>query len=206
MVASPLPKATSNERADVTKGLKPLIPAQLDAMCRRQYLAQRIGGDRQDSGFDRAGYPPVVGRRREPENLLCITFTKAGAAEMAERINQLLAAWVQMDDNLCSRSGGDRRRFNPEARQGQPAICQSFGCAGRWIADHDDPQLLPIAAGQFPRRGGADSRLQTRRRSRTAAAFREALSEMIIAAEERGDKTLIEDLQSLSLEWVKMRR
>jgi ATP-dependent helicase/nuclease subunit A len=33
-----------------------------------------------------------------PENILCLTFTKAGAAEMAERIHNRLAAWVQMDD------------------------------------------------------------------------------------------------------------
>ena len=31
-----------------------------------------------------------------PENLLCLTFTKAGAAEMANRINARLAAWVRM--------------------------------------------------------------------------------------------------------------
>src|SRR3546814_12234785 len=32
-----------------------------------------------------------------PENILCLTFTKAGAAEMAERIHNRLDAWVQMD-------------------------------------------------------------------------------------------------------------
>src|SRR3546814_9694306 len=29
---------------------------------------------------------------------LCITFTKAGAAEMAHRIHERLAMWVRMDD------------------------------------------------------------------------------------------------------------
>src|SRR5690606_27514817 len=29
---------------------------------------------------------------------LCITFTKAGAAEMAHRIHERLAAWVRMDE------------------------------------------------------------------------------------------------------------
>ncbi|WOF44087.1 UvrD-helicase domain-containing protein [Sphingopyxis indica] len=33
-----------------------------------------------------------------PDAILCITFTKAGAAEMAHRIHERLAAWVRMDD------------------------------------------------------------------------------------------------------------
>ncbi|OHD07020.1 double-strand break repair helicase AddA [Sphingopyxis sp. RIFCSPHIGHO2_12_FULL_65_19] len=33
-----------------------------------------------------------------PQAILCITFTKAGAAEMAHRIHERLAAWVRMDD------------------------------------------------------------------------------------------------------------
>src|SRR5690606_33578837 len=32
-----------------------------------------------------------------PENLLCLTFTKAGAAEMAERVNAVLARWVRLE-------------------------------------------------------------------------------------------------------------
>jgi ATP-dependent helicase/nuclease subunit A len=33
----------------------------------------------------------------DPSAILCLTFTKAGAAEMAGRINRQLAAWVRMD-------------------------------------------------------------------------------------------------------------
>ncbi len=33
-----------------------------------------------------------------PEHLLCLTFTKAGAAEMAERVNAVLARWVRLPD------------------------------------------------------------------------------------------------------------
>ncbi|MFT8796260.1 double-strand break repair helicase AddA [Zymomonas mobilis] len=38
--------------------------------------------------------------RAAPESILCLTFTKAGAAEMSERINQRLAKWViQLNDD-----------------------------------------------------------------------------------------------------------
>ena len=33
-----------------------------------------------------------------PEQILCLTFTKAGAAEMATRVNEVLANWVRMED------------------------------------------------------------------------------------------------------------
>ncbi len=33
-----------------------------------------------------------------PDQILCLTFTKAGAAEMANRVNAVLASWVRMSD------------------------------------------------------------------------------------------------------------
>src|SRR5436853_2521999 len=38
----------------------------------------------------------------DPASILCLTFTKAGAAEMAERIHGRLAYWVRLrDDDLA---------------------------------------------------------------------------------------------------------
>ena len=34
-----------------------------------------------------------------PESILCLTFTKAAAAEMANRIGARLAAWVRLKDS-----------------------------------------------------------------------------------------------------------
>src|SRR5437764_14142476 len=34
-----------------------------------------------------------------PESILCLTFTKAAAAEMANRIGSRLAAWVRLKDS-----------------------------------------------------------------------------------------------------------
>ncbi len=37
-----------------------------------------------------------------PETILCLTFTKAAAAEMAERVGGRLARWVRLDDRLLT--------------------------------------------------------------------------------------------------------
>src|SRR5439155_25282296 len=34
----------------------------------------------------------------DPSSILCLTFTKAGAAEMAHRIHERLAYWVRLND------------------------------------------------------------------------------------------------------------
>ncbi len=38
-----------------------------------------------------------------PEQILCLTFTKAGAAEMATRVNDVLAGWVRHGDEALSK-------------------------------------------------------------------------------------------------------
>ena len=40
----------------------------------------------------------LLQRDIHPSQILCLTFTKAGAAEMAIRINSVLARWVRIDD------------------------------------------------------------------------------------------------------------
>lgn len=39
----------------------------------------------------------------EPSDILCLTFTKAGAAEMSVRVSEVLARWVRMDDGALGR-------------------------------------------------------------------------------------------------------
>ena len=82
-------------------GLKPLIPAQLGAVIPAEniWLSASAGTGKTQVLTARV-IRLLLEKGVEPENLLCITFTKAGAAEMAERINQRLAAWVQMPDKL----------------------------------------------------------------------------------------------------------
>ncbi|MFN6935480.1 MAG: UvrD-helicase domain-containing protein, partial [Tsuneonella sp.] len=38
-----------------------------------------------------------------PGQILCLTFTKAGAAEMAERVNAVLARWVRLEETRLAK-------------------------------------------------------------------------------------------------------
>ncbi|WFL76846.1 double-strand break repair helicase AddA [Altererythrobacter arenosus] len=54
----------------------------------------------------------------DPSQILCLTFTKAGAAEMAVRINSVLARWVRLKDTeLAKELGHLGADTGPESRE-----------------------------------------------------------------------------------------
>lgn len=136
-----------------------------------------------------------------PENILCLTFTKAGAAEMADRIHDRLALWVQMDDKalfadleaLGEPSGPDAR---DKARRLFAEVLESTGGGLRIQTIHGFCQHLltafPLEAALTPGFRPLDEREQT-------ALARQVLADMVVQAQERGDQPLIAALQTLSL-------
>jgi ATP-dependent helicase/nuclease subunit A len=136
-----------------------------------------------------------------PENILCLTFTKAGAAEMAERIHNRLAAWVQMDDRslfldleaLGEDSGPEARE---RARTLFARVLDASGGGLRIQTIHSFCQTLlsafPIEAGLIPGFRPLDERKQK-------AMARAALADLLVRAEAEGNAALIADMQALSL-------
>jgi ATP-dependent helicase/nuclease subunit A len=51
----------------------------------------------------------------EPEKILCITFTKAAAANMAKRVFDTLAEWTTLDDAGLDKAIRERSSLNPDA-------------------------------------------------------------------------------------------
>ncbi len=63
-----------------------------------------------------------------PEKILCITFTKAAAANMAERVFTTLGQWVTLDDAALDAAIGEAGIANPSARLRKSAR-KLFACA-----------------------------------------------------------------------------
>lgn len=137
----------------------------------------------------------------KPENILCLTFTKAGAAEMADRIHDRLAAWVQMDERdlfndleaLGEESGPEQRDY---ARRLFAEVLESTGGGLRIQTIHGFCQQLltafPLEAELTPGFRPLDQREQS-------SLARQTLADMVVRAHDEGDGALIGALQALSL-------
>ena len=125
---------------------------------------QRFGGHRQDAGADRPrAESAAVGRA--PETILCLTFTKAAAAEMANRIGARLAAWVRLPDNdlrkdLFALRAAEHPAIAWSARGGCSPRCwkRPAACASRPSTASRRPCLRPSRRRRGSRRGSSRSR------------------------------------------------
>ncbi len=136
-----------------------------------------------------------------PENILCLTFTKAGASEMAERIHARLAAWVQMDgpalaDDLKALGEIITPEMRERARQLFARVLEATGGGLRIQTIHSFCQQLlssfPLEAGLVPGFRALEDREQQE-------LAREALEELVVDAEARGDDALMAAFHALAL-------
>lgn len=123
-----------------------------------------------------------------PEAILCITFTKAGAAEMAHRIHERLAAWVRMDDGdlrLDLRALGldwDRPGLMTRARSLFATVIDSPGGAIRVQTIHAFCQTL---LASFPLEAKLLPGFRAIEEDEAAALQRTVLTDLLEAGDER---------------------
>jgi ATP-dependent helicase/nuclease subunit A len=137
----------------------------------------------------------------KPDAILCLTFTKAGAAEMAERVHARLAYWVQIKDpELAAELKALGEDFGPEqvakARTLFATVLESRGGGLRIMTIHAFCQTL--LAG-FPLEAGIAPGFRPLEGREEATLVQTVLSEVVIQAEREGDARLLSDLQALSL-------
>jgi ATP-dependent helicase/nuclease subunit A len=135
-----------------------------------------------------------------PETILCLTFTKAGAAEMAERIHARLAHWVRLDPaklrkELFALGEANDDAALAEARTLFARVLDAGGGGLRIQTIHAFCQTL--LAG-FPAEAGLAPGFRPLEGREEAALARRTLAELLVGAERGGDLGLIRDVQALS--------
>ncbi len=193
--------------------------ASLAAMSRRLKPLDRLEGDqlRASAPRDHAALSASAGTGKthvltarvlrlllagvDPASILCLTFTKAGAAEMAGRIHARLAYWVRLKDEELGRElialGEDPGpAMRARARTLFARVLETAGGGLRIQTIHAFAQSLLAA---FPSEAGLIPGFRPLEGREEQALARATLAELLVQAEEGGDLSLIADVQALSL-------
>jgi ATP-dependent helicase/nuclease subunit A len=137
-----------------------------------------------------------------PEQILCLTFTKAAAAEMEERINRILAGWVQMKNPLLASDliaiGADHGpEMQAKARELFAQVLDAPGGGLQIMTIHSFCQSL---LGSFPEEAGIAPGFEPIDDRKRRELQREVLSDLVTEAESQSNDWILTKLQQLSLD------
>lgn len=137
-----------------------------------------------------------------PEAILCLTFTKAGAAEMAERIHRRLARWAGLKDDRklaqdLTRLGEDS---GPEAiRQARRLFARVLDAPGGGLRIQTIHAFCQTLLAGFPSEAGLTPGFRPLEGREEQALARRTLADLLDQADRGGDLGLIDDIKALSL-------
>lgn len=136
----------------------------------------------------------------DPSTILCLTFTKAGAAEMADRIHRRLAHWVRLkDSDLGAELVALGESSGPEAREkARTLFARVLDAAGGGLRIQTIHAFAQSLLGSFPVEAGLVPGFRPLEGRAQQLLERETLAELLVGAERNGDGELIRDVQTLS--------
>ena len=138
-------------------------------------------------------------REARPESILCLTFTKAAAAEMANRIGARLVGWVRLKDKDLKKDLFALGEANdpPALERARTLFARVLDCPGglKIQTIHSFAQSLLAA---FPAEAGIVPGFQPIEGRAEQELVRRTLANLIADAEALGDTGLIRDVQALS--------
>ena len=138
-------------------------------------------------------------RGARPESILCLTFTKAAAAEMANRIGARLVSWVRLKDKDLKKDLFALGEANdpPAVERARTLFARVLDCPGglKIQTIHAFAQSLLAA---FPAEAGIAPGFQPIEGRAEQELVRRTLANLIADAEAQGSATLIRDVQTLS--------
>ena len=136
-----------------------------------------------------------------PENILCLTFTKAGAAEMAERVNAVLARWVRMKpEPLAADLDAIGARVDPATQaRARTLFASVLDCPGGGLRIDTIHAFAQWLLAAFPEEAGLIPGTRPMEdRDRELLAHR-VLADLLVEWEERDERAPIQALEMLSL-------
>jgi ATP-dependent helicase/nuclease subunit A len=135
-----------------------------------------------------------------PESILCITFTKAGAAEMAERINTRLAHWVRARGTVLAKDLGNLGEdFGPDAQaHARTLFARVLDAPGGGLRIQTIHSFCQSLLGSFPAEAGLPSGFRPIEGREEALLAESTLADMVADAERGGEAGFIQRVQALS--------
>jgi ATP-dependent helicase/nuclease subunit A len=141
-------------------------------------------------------------RGTDPGAILCLTFTKAGAAEMAGRINARLAAWVRMPLNDLRQdlhALGEDAHDPALVERARTLFARVLDASGGGIRIQTIHSFCQSLLASFPAEAGLIPGFRPLEAREESLLAREALAEMLEDAEREGRSHLLDAVASLSM-------
>lgn len=135
-----------------------------------------------------------------PSQILCLTFTKAGAAEMATRINEVLARWVRASPTDLFR---DLEAIGAPSGPGAQArartlFAQVLDCPGGGLRIDTIHAFAQWLLAAFPHEAGLVPGTRAMEDRDRQLLLRDVLAALLVEAEEQGDRAALDAVAVLS--------
>ncbi|MBA2919585.1 double-strand break repair helicase AddA [Sphingomonas sp. MAH-20] len=136
----------------------------------------------------------------DPSSILCLTFTKAGAAEMANRLSERLAHWVRLPGaELATELKALGEDFGPAAQaQARGLFARVLDARGGGLRIQTIHSFAQALLASFPLEAGLAPGMRPLEGREETALARRVLADLVLQAEREGRRGLIADLQALS--------
>lgn len=138
----------------------------------------------------------------DPGAILCLTFTKAGAAEMAGRISQRLATWVRLPDAELRKDLfhlGEPHHSAEAVAAARTLFAKVLDAPGGGIRIQTIHSFCQSLLAGFPLEAGLAPGFRPLESREEAVLAREALAALLVEAEREGRAATVEALAALSL-------
>jgi ATP-dependent helicase/nuclease subunit A len=136
----------------------------------------------------------------DPSQILCLTFTKAGAAEMAVRINSVLARWVRIKStDLAQELGHLGADIGPKTQERARTLFASvLDCPGGGLRIDTIHAFSQWLLANFPNEAGLMPGMRAMEDREREVLAREVLADMLSDAERTGDQSTLDAVAAFS--------